>query len=300
LGAQSVLQEIFMAKKRFQTSEKLPPPSLLLPRATTLQKIQVQIDKGLEIRNKPINSATELEDARSERSKWSKYNSELLLRLFDNSSMADEYNRSYGRVIYMNASFERSLREFREGMDDSNNRLEAIRDRLDLIPELNNNNSPATISRNPTEILGQDIFIVHGHDEAAKESVSRFIEKLGFRTTILHEQPNAGRTIIEKFEEHSNVAFAVILLTPDDIGAAYDRAAEGKPRARQNVILELGYFIAKLGRQRVCALYKEEVELPSDIYGLLYIPLDAAGAWRLSLAREMKHAGFPLDMNKAI
>jgi predicted nucleotide-binding protein len=105
--------------------------------------------------------------------------------------------------------------------------------------------------------MGHEVFIVHGHDEAAKQAVSRFIEKLGFTATILHEQPNAGRTIIEKIEAYSNVGFAIILLTPDDIGGTSDKPDVLNPRARQNVILELGYFFAKLGRQRVCALYKE-------------------------------------------
>ena len=289
-----------MARKTSQPIEKLPPPNLVVPRAVAYQKIQEQIDKGVLLRDRPINSEQGLDEARSERSKWSKYNSELLLRLFDNSSMADEYNRFFGGVISMSPTFPQLLREYRENADDSINRLEAIRDRLDLIPEpenAENQNTPPKISAKP---LGQDVFLVHGHDEASKEAVSRFIEKLGFKAVVLHEQPNAGRTIIEKFEDYSNVGFAIVLLTPDDIGAARDKATEGKPRARQNVILELGYFIAKLGRERVCALYKEEVELPSDIYGLLYVSLDTAGAWRLSLAKEMKHAGFPLDMNKAI
>lgn len=145
---------------------------------------------------------------------------------------------------------------------------------------------------------GSDIFIVHGHDEAAKESVARFVEKLGIEAIILHEQPNAGRTIIEKFEDHSNVGFAIVLLTPDDIGAPKDRTNETKPRARQNVILELGYFMGKLGRGRVCALYKEGVEIPSDYQGVLYIPMDSAGAWRMALAKEIKNAGIDVDLNK--
>lgn len=293
-----------MAKKVSHLSEKLPPPNLVVSRANALQKIQEQIERGLLLRNKPIHSEQNLDEARFEKSKWSKYNTELLLRLFDNSSMADEYNKSSGfYVSSMSPTFPQLVRGFLESMDDSITRLEAIRDRLDLIPETGNSDVAVSTPQIVTSVLGQDVFLVHGHDEAAKESVSRFIEKLGFKAIILHEQPNAGRTIIEKFEAYSNVGFAVVLLTPDDIGAAYaayNEASEGKPRARQNVILELGYFIAKLGRQRVCALYKEEVELPSDIYGLLYVPLDAAGAWRLSLAKEMKHAGFPLDMNKAI
>jgi predicted nucleotide-binding protein len=214
--------------------------------------------------------------------------------------MTKEYNRIYATAISMSPTFPELVREFQEDMDDSITRLEAIRDRLDLIPESNSAEEFSTPSHPSEKSLGQDVFIVHGHDEAAKEAVSRFIEKLGFKAIVLHEQPNAGRTIIEKFEDYSNVGFAVVLLTPDDVGAARDEAVNGKPRARQNVILELGYFFAKLGRERVCALYKEEIELPSDIYGLLYVPLDTTGAWRLSLAKEMKYVGFSVDMNKVI
>jgi predicted nucleotide-binding protein/CheY-like chemotaxis protein len=143
-----------------------------------------------------------------------------------------------------------------------------------------------------------DIFIVHGHDDEAKETVARFIEKLGGRAVILHEQPNAGRTIIEKFEHHANVAFAIVLLTPDDVGGKNAKAL--KQRARQNVVFELGFFFAKLGRNKVCALHKEDVEIPSDIQGVIYTPMDKAGAWRTALARELKAAGIPLDYTKVI
>lgn len=147
---------------------------------------------------------------------------------------------------------------------------------------------------------GLGVFIVHGHDEAAKESVARFVEKLGLRAIILHEQPNAGRTIIEKFEAHATVSFAIVLLTPDDVAMTKvgGRRKQSKPRARQNVILELGYFMGKLGRGRVCALYKKEVEIPSDYQGILYIPMDSAGAWRMALAKEIKNAGIDVDLNK--
>ena len=150
---------------------------------------------------------------------------------------------------------------------------------------------------------GKHVFVVHGHDEAAKESVSRFIEKLGLRALVLHEQPNRGRTIIEKFEDYSNVGFAVVLITPDDIGVAKDMADKPdkwKPRARQDVVFELGFFSAKLGRSRVCVLYKENVEIPSDYQGVAYVPLDSGGAWRLKLAKEIKSAGLGIDLNKAL
>lgn len=144
------------------------------------------------------------------------------------------------------------------------------------------------------------VFVVHGHDEEAKETVARFIEKLGLNAVILHEQPSIGRTIIEKFEAHSNVAYAVILLTPDDLAKAKTGRNNLRGRARQNVILELGYFAAKLGRRNLCALYKPDVEIPSDFQGVLFISMDAAGAWRSQLAREMKAAGLPINTDKIL
>ncbi|MGH2500967.1 MAG: TIR domain-containing protein [Ktedonobacterales bacterium] len=141
----------------------------------------------------------------------------------------------------------------------------------------------------------RDVFVVHGHDEAAREATARFIAQLGLHPIILHEQANQGLTIIEKFEKHAQVAFAVVLLTPDDTGGSSNEQDALKPRARQNVILELGYFLGRLGRDHVCALYKGGVELPSDMSGVLYVPMDDAGAWKSTLSREIKAAG--LDIN---
>jgi len=146
--------------------------------------------------------------------------------------------------------------------------------------------------------LGDDIFIVHGRDAEAKETVARYVEKLGLNAIILHEIPNIGRTIIEKFEDHSNVGFAVVLLTPDDLGIAKDKREELKPRARQNVIFELGYFIGKLGRRRVCVLHKENVEIPSDYEGILYVEMDKGGGWKQKLVREMIEVGIKIDPSK--
>jgi predicted nucleotide-binding protein len=143
----------------------------------------------------------------------------------------------------------------------------------------------------------RNVFVVHGHDKAITESAARFLEKLDLHPIILHEQPNMGRTIIEKFEAHSDVGFAIVLLTPDDMGGLAS-GGELKPRARQNVILELGYFIGRLGRSRVCALYVEGVEVPSDIHGVLYVPYDNANGWRLKLASEIRAAGIAIDLNR--
>jgi predicted nucleotide-binding protein len=143
------------------------------------------------------------------------------------------------------------------------------------------------------------VFLVHGRAEAAQQNVARFLEKLKLDVVILSEQPNRGRTIIEKFEQHSNVGYAVALLTPDDKGQLADEEMS-KFRARQNVILELGYFIGKLGRSNVCALYVDGVELPSDLHGIAYVSLDPDAGWKLKLATEMKVAGMNIDMNNAV
>lgn len=143
------------------------------------------------------------------------------------------------------------------------------------------------------------VFVVHGRDNGTKETVARFLEQQGLQPVILHEQPSRGMTIPEKLIANSDVGFAVILLTPDDLGRAKTDTEE-KPRARQNVMLELGYFVGRLGRDKVCALLKDTVELPSDYVGIIYVPWDEAGAWKMELAKEMHAGGYDIDFNKII
>ena len=140
------------------------------------------------------------------------------------------------------------------------------------------------------------VFIVHGHDAGAKEAVARFFEKLEFSAVILSEQANSGRTIIEKIEAINDVSFAVVLLTPDDVGSKAGQATQ--PRARQNVILELGYFMGKLGRPNVCALVVGDLELPSDISGVVWTRFDPeTNGWKQALAQELQTVGFEIDWN---
>ncbi len=145
------------------------------------------------------------------------------------------------------------------------------------------------------EEISRKVFLVHGRAEEPKQAVAAFLRSLGLEVVILHEQANQGRTIIEKFEEHSAVGFAVVLLTPDDVGASADHPEKSQRRARQNVILELGFFIAKLGRKRVCPIYVEGVELPSDYHGVLYVPYDEGAAWRSKLVTELSAAGIEVQ-----
>lgn len=149
-----------------------------------------------------------------------------------------------------------------------------------------------------TPTLSRKVFIVHGHDDGARETVARFLERIGLEAIILHEQANQGRTVIEKVVAHGDVGFAVVLLTPDDEGCA--KGGVQAPRARQNVLLELGYFIGRLGREKVCALKRGILEIPSDFAGVVWEEMDSNGGWKTALARELAAAGHNIDWNKVM
>ena len=147
----------------------------------------------------------------------------------------------------------------------------------------------------PHRINTNQVFVIHGSDHGTRDTVTRFLASLGLEVVILQEQPDQGRTVIEKFEQCAQGDFAVALFTPDDIGGPDDDDLQ--PRARQNVIFEFGYFIGKFGRGRVRALVKGNPEIPSDYSGVLYIPIDDLGSWKMVLVREMKGAGLKIDAN---
>lgn len=145
----------------------------------------------------------------------------------------------------------------------------------------------------------QTIFIVHGHDSAGyRYRIAKVIsDYTNAQATILHDQPNAGRTIIEKFEEHAGrAAYAIALFTADDRGGP--PSTDPRPRARQNVIFELGFFFGRLGRHRTAVLIQPDVERPSDIDGLVYISLDQHEGWRLALLRELSIAEIDVSIPK--
>lgn len=142
------------------------------------------------------------------------------------------------------------------------------------------------------------IFIVHGHDDTAKTFVHHFLNRLtGTDAVVLHEQGNYGQSLIEKLENAaSKVSFAVILLTADDVGKAKDDS-NLEPRGRQNVVFEMGYFMALLGRDKVAALHSKDVTAPGDVNGMLYIPYDSfAHDWKGKLAGELRNAGINVDL----
>ena len=290
-------------------------PKLRVSREEARQKIEAQIEKGQQLHAQQINSDYELTEARRESRKWSDYNKTLLLKLFDNASIAEDAYTDFNaiRPILVASSGSRSLsdelrddlRRYQNTMSSSINSLESIRDQLELYdepsetPQRTSDNEENPDTSQPT--FSDEVFIVHGHDKEAKVTVARFVEHLGVKATILDEEVNEGRTIPEKFEEHAGEAgYAIVLLTPDDVGSSKDEKDNRKPRARQNVVLEFGYFWGKLGRKRLCVLYKEGIELPSDMKGIAYVLMDNFDGWKQKLAKEMNRAKLPIDPQKLL
>ena len=257
-------------------------------------RIGQQIQKGRALRSLAIRSESDLDAAHAEKSKWADYTEELLGRLFTNRSLAQEYRNAGFGVVYMNATVGMRITRFYETVQGQITPLDSILQRLELFPE------PTLVAPAPRPQANRGhsrtIFVVHGHDEGTRESVCRFLERLELHSLVLHEQASKGMTIIVKIEAHSEVEFAIVLMTADDVGAPRGSAGDLKPRSRQNVVLELGYFLAKVGRSRVCALYQAGVELPSDFAGVAYVPLE--GHWQFALAKEIRAVGIEVDLNR--
>ena len=167
-----------------------------------------------------------------------------------------------------------------------------------MIEEIQNycDKEQPSVVRIESNSQSKQIFVVHGRDKSTKEAASKFLQELDLEPVILDEQASGGATIIEKFERYANVQYALVLLTPDDEGSL--RGENINPRARQNVIFEMGFFIARLGRERVIVLKRGEIEIPSDYAGVLCIELDDNDEWKKELIKELKNAGCEITQKR--
>jgi len=286
-------------RKKISDTSNSPPLEIIVPHDEAREKLSNRIDLGKELTSRAINSKEELENVRKEYFKWNDYNTELLKRLFTSEVLSNEYSY-FGVGITSIPLYEPALGEkiskLHEDVGKKIHRLDSIKGRIELIPAsvnfINNEKATSTISKS-------QIFIVHGQDNEAKLEVARFIEKVGFKPIILNEQASGSKTIIEKIEEYSDVGFGVVIYTPCDIGARNKEPITYQGRARQNVVFEHGFLIGKLGRQNVCTLVKGELETPNDISGIVYTSMTTSH-WQLDLAKELRRAGYSIDMNNVI
>jgi predicted nucleotide-binding protein len=285
----SLHRDTEMTRRKAQASTPLPPS---ISPARGIELLNRQYEKGQSLlSNRPTKE--------EEYAAWENITREYLSKSFgsDSPNVRSVLDIGKGGGFLLDA--DESYWENRRA-DSLQRQLVMIKGLIEVLETELEEDVPAILSPLISSVSNR-VFLVHGRNDGIKEMVARFLMRLDVEVTILHEQPNRGRTIIEKFVDHSkDVGFAVVLLTADDVGGLIGEPNDKQVhRARQNVILELGFFLGALGRHRVCALYESGVEIPSDFQGVLFVPL-GDGNWKWHLAKEMQAAGLPIDMNKVV
>lgn len=230
--------------------------------------------------------------------KWVLYVKEFLKQSFDHPD--NEYLNAFslsGIPVIVTSGGD-YVKEERDELKSKVEYLDSLKERLQIIP------TAAIKEKTPSAGLqttnSKKVFIVHGHDHALRNEVELFVKQLEFEPIVLSKEPNLGDTVIEKlFRNTGNASFAIVLYTKCDEGKAVEEDSL-KPRARQNVVFEHGLMCGLLGRKRVVALVEDGVEIPSDLSGFVYVPLDEAKRWQFDVAREMKAAGLDVDLNKLL
>lgn len=294
-----------MTRKKVTTIEPPEPAELLVSREEAKSRLEDRIQKGKEIRDLQIRSLQEFEQAKNEFHKWDDFNEELLRRIFTTDELSKEYSYWIGGVVMSiyETSLGEKISDLHKDIDSKIHRIDSIIERLELIP-LSRSTASTITSDVPMQpaTKSKKAFVVHGQDEVAKTSLEVFLREIGLEPVVLHRQADQGLTIIEKFEKHSDVGYAFILLTPDEV--SYLKSEQNKPdherrkefRARPNVIFEFGYFVGKLGRSKVCCLYTGDVSLPSDVSGMIYKKYSSSlEEIAYSIIKDLKASGFLSD-----
>lgn len=264
---------------------------LTKPKEVFSKELKDRIQLGNKLYSHNINSIEEIEELALDFSSWDDINRELIKYAFQepNNEHFEKYkglNSYLGLADALNRNINTNqpkykLNLLKKKIKNSIRFLHQLDQKLVILPSSKKISPYATLKKDYTN----QGFIVHGHNNALKHEVARFVEKqLKKDAIILHEQANKGKTVIEKFENYSTVDFAIALWTNDDLGKAKNNQ-NLNPRARQNVIFETGFFIGKIGREKVIILHENDIEIPSDYSGVVYIPIE--GNWKEQLRIEV-------------
>jgi predicted nucleotide-binding protein len=254
-----------------------------------------------EVKDNPVFDKYEAEEAKWE--SWPEDNAEVSFRgndwempsnFWDAKSLAYNIYKKVGKIgdifgllieITGERKFDDSIYKFNQFF--IGHLAKALEDIMNANPELEKGMAD--------KVKGNKLFIIHGHDELLKKDIQLLLLRAGVNNIVLHEQPDKGRTIIDKLIEEGNHSnYAIALLSPDDL------LMDGKGRARQNVILEIGYFIGQLGKERVRMLVKGDLDIPSDLQGILYEKVDESGNWRMKILKELMAVGIYVDLDKVV
>lgn len=268
------------------------PTELLYFKAEFNKVLNQRIILGEELYNRPIHTLAGLKKNKEEFITWNAFNSDYLGKAFNREH--NEYKKCYDESI---SSFFSSFtirnspvqdqKDFKDKINNKINNLKKIRSKID---EMRTGVLKSAVFRkNEVETYKTEIFIVPGNDEIVLNKTLSFVQSLGLKAIILNENNSSNKTVIEIIEENSSVGFAIILHTTHPT------------LTQQNIFFEHGFLIGKIGRNKVCALVKEEIEKPKDISGISYIAIDESDLWCYSLAKELKTAGcYAIDMKKYI
>lgn len=279
-------------------------------------RLRVSTDRAAKILDRHIDEANGLlpdaegvhsqgtfQEWRRKKQRWIKLTAEGLRTIYTSHAPAHEFQEAAEPAALV--ASEPNIAWEREDVERGVNVLVSLQERLEYLEEPPADPSGPAGRLTPADATTATVFLVHGRDDERKLQVARLLERTGpHRVVILHEQADKGQTLIEKFEKHAlQSAHAVVLLTGDDMGglATSTKGAEQpelRPRARQNVVFELGFFVGRLSRERVTVLYGPGVEIPSDYAGVVYIELDAGGAWEAQLLLELRSSGLSYDLNR--
>lgn len=306
-----------MAKKS-NVEPVYPAAPLIIPKEKFTELLTAQIEKGNELLSISVPKANQHnpyvgymrqgdrveydETAQNEFfakfNRWHDRNKEIYRSSFEAPNSV--YFHDYESQIWPHIVIEDIIKIYKEDIARLINQMQTDLERIDLLrciapqPVL----AKGSVSTRIDLKEKKRVFVVHGHDTNVRNEVELFVRSIGYEPIILCKRADMGDTIIQKIErEAKDVCYAIVIYTSCDLGKDKNEA-DLKPRARQNVVFEHGFMCAHLGRKHVCALLENGVEQPGDLKGVIYKPLDEAGAWKYQIADEMKAVGLDVDKNK--
>lgn len=275
-----------------------------MPKQKSEERIEATLEsqKSIELFKQQISKIDQLltmcyDDP--EVNKWDNFTEQLIIKTFGkpHDNLNAFYSSQFGGPIFGGMSTSQLQQHYIKARENIRKLLEGFVEQLEAFAPIAAKETllPNTQKQHSRPISNK-VFIVHGHDDKAKTELALILTRLKLDPVILHEQASEGMTVIEKLEKHSDVGFAFVLLTPDDMGKEQGDTNE-KPRARQNVVFEFGLFVGKLGRKSVCCLYTGDTELPTDLRGLVYIPYKTSvNEVQLDIVKELRAAGHEISL----
>ena len=263
---------------------------LKIPLEKAEKLLNEKITEGSQILEGPISNIKQWKNAEKKYNHWNSENYESLKKIFKKNTIAKDYSSSkwtIGRILISDLKLDEKIAKLYNDLEEKLNKLNSIKMSLGVLESK---------IEETTESAKNKVFFVHGSDCDTKIEVLDFIKNIGLEPIILKELAAAGKTLIDEVKNQSDVKYAIVLLTPDNVGGVYSEDLQFRPT--QNVILEVGFFVGKFGRKNVSTLHHEDIELPADYHGYEYIKIDETDDWKKALAKELQNAGFDIDLNK--